>query len=286
VSADSIPRFIHTFIPTLFVLMAVVLDPALAQGQTTADLFNPDVVQEIRLSINSRDYQELRERYQENTYYTADLSWHGLRVRNVGVRNRGIGSRNPIKLGLRVDFDRYTTGQTFLGLRSLILDNNWQDPSLLAERAAMALVERLGEPAPRESYCRFYINNVFQGLYSIVENVDARFLARAYDSDQGYLFHFDYAREWHGEDLGDDLAAYLDALEESARSAADQGWLANEVDRLAALANRPASEDTSKQFSTEAFLEAVDRIRRFAAERPGLVLQEVSRARATSGNAP
>src|SRR6185369_15966754 len=136
VSSDPISRFIPTFIPTVFVLMAVVLNPARVQGQTTADLFNADVVQEIRLSINSRDLVELHERYQENTYYTADLTWQGQRVRNVGVRSRGTGSRNGIKVGLRDDFDRYTTGQTFLGLRSLILDNNWQDPSLLAERAA------------------------------------------------------------------------------------------------------------------------------------------------------
>jgi spore coat protein CotH len=412
VSSDPISRFIHTFIPTVFVLMAVVLNPARVQGQTTADLFNPDVVQEIRLSINSRDLLELHERYQENTYYTADLSWQGQRVRNVGVRSRGTGSRNPIKLGLRVDFDRYTTGQTFLGLRSLILDNNWQDPSLLAERAAMAFFERLGQPAPRESYCRLYINNGFEGLYSIVESIDAPFLARVYDSDQGYLFRFDYQAAWHGEYLGDDLALYkpffepethkleadvmlyapirdlfreangpddavwrerveqfidlrqlvrhvaietflseddgfigafgmnnfylyrpagssihrllpwdkdntfadvnrsifartnenvlvdralgygdlralyLDVLDECARSAADGDWLANQIERLAALASGPAGEDTLKQFSTEAFQEAVDRIRRFAAERSRLVLDDVARARADAGNAP
>ena len=206
VTAHSISRFIHTFIAT--VLMAVVLNPASVQGQTAADLFNPDAVQEVRLSINSRDLRDLHERSQENTYYTADLSWQGLRVRNAAVRSRGTGSRNSIKLGLRVDFDRYTSGQTFLGLRSLILDNNWQDPSLLAARAAMAFFTRVGEPAPRESYCRLYINDVFQGLYSIVESVDADFLARTSDSDQGYLFRFGYQREWHGEDLGDDLSIY------------------------------------------------------------------------------
>jgi hypothetical protein len=111
--------------------MAVVLNPANVQGQTAADLFNPDAVQEIRLSINSRDLRDLQERSQENIYYTADLSWQGLRVRNAAVRSRGTGSRNSIKLGLRVDFDRYTSGQTFPGLPSLMLDNNWQDPSLL-----------------------------------------------------------------------------------------------------------------------------------------------------------
>ena len=44
VISGFISRFIHTFIPTVSVLVAVVLDPAPAQGQTTADLFNPDVV--------------------------------------------------------------------------------------------------------------------------------------------------------------------------------------------------------------------------------------------------
>jgi spore coat protein H len=383
-----------------------VAAPASAQGQSAADLFNPETVHDIRLSINSRDNRELRERYRENTYYTADLTWQGVRVRNIGVRNRGLGSRNPTKPGFRVDFNRYTSDQTFVGLRSLILDNNWQDPSFLAERAAMAFFARLGEPAPRESFCRLYINDVYQGLYSIVESVDTPFLSRTYGSDQGYLFEFQYQREWRGDYLGDELAAYkpffqpethelepdaalyapirdlfreanaevdsvwrerverfidlrqliryvaidtflaeddgfigaygmnnfflhrpsgstvhslipwdkdnafidvgrsifqrtgenvlvaralafsdlralyLDVLEECARAAADESWLAGQIDRLAALADAPVREDTLKQYSTEAFLEAVDRLRRFAAERPGIVLQEVSRARA------
>ena len=391
--------------PVFVALIAGALAPAAARAQTLDDLFNRDAVHEIRIFINSRDLRELREKYQQNTYYTADLTWQGLRVRNVGVRNRGMGSRNPHKPGLRVDFDRYTTGQTLLGLQSLILDNNWQDPSLLAERTAMSFFDRLGAPAPRESYCRLYINDVFQGLYSVVESVDTPFLSREYGTDLGYLFRFDYQREWRGEYLGDDLAAYkpffepethereadstlygpirdlfrevnaaddavwrdrvgqyvdlaqlvrhvaveaflteddgfigaygmnnfffyrpsgsgvhslipwdkdnaftdvnrsifartdenvlvrralgysdlralyLDTLEECARSAAADGWLLNEVDRLAALASGPAAEDTLKQFSTDAFVEAVDRIRQFAARRPGLVLEEVARAR-------
>jgi hypothetical protein len=81
-------------------------------------------------------------------------------------------------------------------------------------------------------------------------------------------------------------ALYLDVLEECARSAADDGWLVNQIERLGSLANGPAAEDTLKQFSTEAFLQAVDRIRQFAVARPGFVLQEVSSARAGSSNAP
>ena len=75
-------------------------------------------------------------------------------------------------------------------------------------------------------------------------------------------------------------ALYLDVLEECARSAADESWLAGQIDCLAALADAPVRADTLKQYSTDAFLEAVDRLRLFAADRSGFVLQEVSRARA------
>src|SRR5262245_24042056 len=264
VVSDPISRFIHTFIPTVFVLMAVVLNPARVQGQTTADLFNPDVVQEVRLSINSRDNRELHEHYQENTYYTADLSWQGMRARNVGVRSRGTGSRNPIKIGLRVDFDRYTTGQTFLGLRSLILDNNWQDPSLLAERTAMAFFERLGEPAPRESYCRLYINNEYQGLYSIVESVDTPFLARVFDSDQGYLFRFDYQREWRGEYLGDDLAAYKPFFEPETHELESDAVLYAPIRDLFREANAP--QDAVWRERVEQFIDLRQLVRHVAIE--------------------
>jgi spore coat protein CotH len=183
--------------------------PAPALAQTADDLFTDGTLHEIRLFINSRDLRNLRTRFQENTYYTADFLWRNIRVRNVGVRSRGgIGSRNGSKLGLRVDFNRYTTGQEFLGLRSLVLDNGWQDGSFLHERLAMAVFTRLGYPAPRESYCRLFINNEYQGLYSIVESIDNTFLSRTLGENTGYLFSYEQRPGFRAEFLGDDLAPY------------------------------------------------------------------------------
>ena len=72
-------------------------------------------------------------------------------MRNSGVRSRGLGSRSGTKPGLRVDFDRYSSNQTFLGLKSLVLDNLTQDESGVKESVTMRLFARLGVPAPRES---------------------------------------------------------------------------------------------------------------------------------------
>jgi len=197
----------RVFLAASIALAAAFTAPP-AMAQTADDLFDPATVQEVRLFINSRDLRLLRENFEENTYYTADFLWRGQRARNAGVRSRGVASRSGTKLALRVDFDRYTSGQRFLGLRSLILKNLWQDGSMMHERLAMSLFARLGQAASRESYCRLFINNEYQGLYAIVESVDAHFLARTLGEDTGYLFSYQLADPFHGEDLGDDLGQY------------------------------------------------------------------------------
>ena len=191
----------------------LVADAASASAQTADDLFNGQTLQEIRIFINTRDLRLLREHFLENTYYTADLLWRNLRVRNVGVRSRGVASRTGTKPALRVDFDRYTTGQRFVGLRSLVLKNLWEDGSMMHEVLSMSLIARLGQPAPRESFCRLFINNEYQGLYVIVESIDTSFLERSYGENAGYLFSFQLTDPFHGEDLGDDLAPYKKLFE-------------------------------------------------------------------------
>jgi spore coat protein CotH len=195
------------FVVALGVSLAI-LHAAPAVAQSTDDLFDPTTLQELRLTINSRDVRELRTNYGSDTYYTADLQWRNIRVRSAGVRSRGGASRNGVKLGLRVDFDRYVTGQRFLGLKSIVLKNLWQDGSMMHDRLAMAFFARMGQPASRQSFCRLYINNEFQGLYSIEESVDKAYLARTIGEDSGYLYSYQLQSPFHGEYLGEDLEPY------------------------------------------------------------------------------
>ena len=137
-------------------LLSAAAAPALAQTQ--ADLFNDSTVQDIHLTVSSRDWEALKAHADENTYYAADLRWRGVTVRNVGIRSRGAGSRNGVKPGLRVDMNRYVD-QSFLGLRALILDNAYTDPSALRELLGMKLFTRAGLPASREAHARLLVNN-------------------------------------------------------------------------------------------------------------------------------
>ncbi len=183
------------------VLACVVCAPLLAGAQTpatpvvpdpTAPFFDDSVVHDLYFVINNKDWQTLKDNYLDNTYYPTDFKWQGLIVRNAGIRSRGTGSRNGAKPGLRLDFDRYTANQKFLGLKSIVLRNSSQDPSNMHERLAMQLFKKIGLVAPREVYARLFVNNVYSGLYVVVESIDKTFLASNFGNDAGYLFKYDY----------------------------------------------------------------------------------------------
>ena len=183
--------------------------PGDASGQDA--FFDDSVLQEIRLEINTKDWETLKANFQLNDYYPCNMTWRGQTVSNIGIRSRGTGSRSGVKPGLRVDFDRYTTNKKFLGLKSVILRNNTQDASNLHERLSMLLFRRLGVPASREAHTRFYVNDQYAGLYSIVESVDKAFLARNHGEDSGYLYEYSYpatAAPYYFEDRGSDPASY------------------------------------------------------------------------------
>jgi len=195
----------------VFALVALVLAaPRLLAGQTVPvpapttpvvapdpsdPFFNDSVLHDIFLTINSRDWASLKEHFLDNTYYPADFKWNGQTVRNIGIRSRGTGSRSGVKPGLRVDFDRYTTDQKFLGLKSFILRNNTQDPSGMRERLSMAFFKRMTLVVEREAHARLFINNAYVGLFTIVESLDKTFLKKNLNEDEGHLyeFHFDNA---------------------------------------------------------------------------------------------
>ena len=195
--------------------------PPQAAVETADDLFAGDTLHDVRLYIHSRDLQRLRSEYLENTYFPADLVWRNTRVRNVAVRSRGgLATRDSVKPGFQVDIDRYTPGRTFLGLRAIVLDNLFQDPSMMREALSMSVHARMGQTAMRESFCRLYVNGEYQGLYAIVEDVDEPFLTRTFGRDDGYLFEYQWQQPFLGDPLGAAFGIYRTLFEAKTRELA------------------------------------------------------------------
>jgi spore coat protein CotH len=265
---------------TIGSVLLLLLACARAGAQTTADFFDDRRVHDIQLWIHERDWQQLRETYRENTYYPADVHWNEMRIRGVGIRSRGNGSRHDRKPGLRVDVDRYLTEQRFLGLKSFILDNGAQDASIMRERLAMSLFRRLGLPAPREAHARVFVNGEYLGLYVIVESIDKDFIERVYrprvsdttDTERdGYLFEYRWHYPFYFGDLGPDLGAYAELFEPRTheREGADQLYgpirdlardirMAPDADFEAAVARRIDLDQFVRYVAVENFLADFD----------------------------
>lgn len=188
--------------------------PGRAAAPTQDDFFSDTSLQDVRLSINARDWQTLKDTSDQDTYYPADLRWRGLTVRNIGIRSRGNTTRNGIKPGLRVDINRYVSNQEFLELKAFVLDNSYSDPSLIRESVAMKMFMRFGLPAPREAHARLYVNDQFAGVYAIVETVDRTFVTRVFGAIEGeletggYLYEYEWVGPYGFEDLGAALESY------------------------------------------------------------------------------
>jgi hypothetical protein len=203
----------------LFTLLALVsaVRPAVAQTPipTETDPFDDGIVHDIRLTINPRDWAELQANFQLNLYYPAHITWNGVTVQNVGIRSRGAASRSATKPGIRVDFNRYDPATRFLGLKSIVLRNNTQDPSNLHERLAMKVFAWIGFPASREAHAKLYVNGGYAGLYTVVEAVDKNFLARHFGQDNGYLYGYDWPLDgssYYFDYKGPDPALYTPQL--------------------------------------------------------------------------
>ncbi len=152
----------------------------------------------------------------ELEYVHGSLNLAGRQFDDIGVRYKGNGTlRRGIPLGkvsLKADLNKYVAGQKFAKLTKVNFNNNVADQSFMNETLAYSLYRDARVPAARTSYARLYITvpgqlrDVYQGTYTIVEEVDDRFLEDRLGHKDGLLFKpvipsaFTY--------LGDDWAKY------------------------------------------------------------------------------
>lgn len=253
---------------------------AAARAQTHDDFFSTATLQDIRLTISRRDWQTLREHPDEDTYYAADLRWNGLTLHNVGIRSRGHFTRNGLKPGLRIDINRYLSGQQFLGLTAFVLDNGYSDVSLMRERLAMTLFARIGVPAPRETHARLFINEDYAGVYTIVESIDRAFVRRTFGDDQAhaergaYLFEYRWTRPYNFEYLGSALEPYAELFTPQMYSTGSMSGVFGPLEELVRTINSAADERFVEEVGRLIDLPLVVRylaVENFLAETDGLV---------------
>lgn len=194
-------------------------------------IFDQERLPELRLELSDAAWAGLQADYASGAtnFHDAGFSWATetgteLAFPEASVRLRGNPGFSWIgeKMQFLVSFDERDPEGRFLGLRALLLDASWYNPSLLRDRLAYAFFRRLGLPAPCANNARLTLNGSYYGLYTLIERLDQEFLERVYgpDAADGGL--------WEG---GTDLDANAETADAAAMAAfwADPGVAAQEA---------------------------------------------------------
>jgi spore coat protein CotH len=131
-----------------------------------------------------------------------DMVFDGRSLPSCGIKMKGNSSfNNPSnKKSFKVDLNEFVSGQDYDGIKKFNLNNGFKDPSMLREKLALDFMNAHHVTAPRCNYARVYLNNVYWGLYTIVEEINSKFLKQHYPDDNGNLFKGDPSGDlkWYG----------------------------------------------------------------------------------------
>ncbi|HEX2731822.1 MAG TPA: CotH kinase family protein [Polyangiaceae bacterium] len=206
-----------------------------------ASVFDRDRMHVVSISVAPEDLPSLDEH--TDTRVKATLEFDGLALGDVGIRNKGQTSFQPVaqKPGFSVKFDEFVAHQRLDGLKKLLLNNTTQDPTWCNETLTYETYRRAGLPAPRIAFAVVTLNGEPKGIYSIGEAVNEQFLARHYgkDMNDGNLYEgpWDFSDSVDAADLKDEVSEQrskddLRELQQIVQSEPDDGFAERLATRL------------------------------------------------------
>ena len=146
-------------------------------AQNCVDLFNPEQVLDLYITVDPADWQAMIERCPDGRCPEDHIYWPGqLQCGNttpifVGVRRKNDAAlpseSNPQKISLKIDINRYVPGQKFGGQTKLSLECG-SDDMLLNEGFSWQMYQGAPIVASRSAWVFVCINGELRGLWSNV----------------------------------------------------------------------------------------------------------------------
>ena len=184
----KISGFLMILIAMLFAAGCSAKKDLMEESQHYENLiFDPACVHTVEITMSEEDMADLFANPKEKTKYRADAVIDGEEIKDVAVHTKGNSSlyfpadAGRDKFSLGIDFGNYVKGQTFFGLETLDLQNNFTDATLMKEYMAYWLFRRMGIDAPLASYAWVRINGEDQGIFTAAEEIGEDYLDRTKD---------------------------------------------------------------------------------------------------------
>jgi spore coat protein CotH len=164
----------------------------MAQSLPFNPLFDQSRVNDVYFTIDEDSLYILYTDVLSNHEYKIDMVYDdGVTldtIKDIGFRLRGNTSRFSAKKSFRVSFNTFEQGQKYHGVEKLNLNGSHNDPSMVREKLFYDRWNLYGLPARRSSFVRVYVNNIYYGLYTNIEEMDEVWCKDRFGDNSGNLY--------------------------------------------------------------------------------------------------
>jgi hypothetical protein len=147
-----------------------------------ADIYAQDALPSFDLIISPAEWAGMQSDCNNGTqfYRPIQLSY-GAETVDAMARLKGNWSWNCGKMQFVISFNEVDPKGRFHGLRKLVFDASWYDRTVMHERMAFPLFEKLGLPYSCVNNAKVSINGTYYGVYANVERIDKEYLQRHFE---------------------------------------------------------------------------------------------------------
>ncbi|MDC7224044.1 MAG: CotH kinase family protein [Spirochaetales bacterium] len=238
-------------------------------------VFDMDAVQSIRIVIEPENWEYMNEELEELSaqvsgdnftdvddpsfvpceFFYEDTEWYKVGIRFKG--NSSLYEADCSKLPFKLDFDEFEDeyesidNQRFYGFKQLNLKNNYNDSTEMREVVADQIFRDYGLVEAHSSFYTLYLNvdgsddeanDIYYGLYSLVEEVDDTVIETQYDDDDGNLYkpeddaatfaegtydEDEYGLKTDDDESYEDILELYEAINDSSRYYDTDTWMTN-----------------------------------------------------------
>lgn len=165
-------------------------------------LFDTSKVHTIDIEMD--DWDDFIENCEDEEYVMCSLVIDNEAFKNVAIRAKGNTSLSSVatygndRYSFKIEFDHYSSENTYYGLDKLCLNNIIQDNTYMKDYLTYQMMNYFGVNAPLCSYVQITVNGEDWGLYLAVEGIEKSFLERNYGSSYGDLYKPDTTQNNNG----------------------------------------------------------------------------------------
>lgn len=152
-------------------------------------------VLDIEIIADEKDWESMLENAMSEEYISATVIIDGVKISNVGVRPKGNSSLSMVaqddttdRYSFKIEFDHYVSGQTWLGLDKIVVNNMQGDSTYMKEYLSYDIMAYAGVETPLYSFSNISVNGETWGLYLAIEALEDSYAVRVYGNDHGKLY--------------------------------------------------------------------------------------------------